>query len=215
FLDEIGDMDLSAQAKVLRVIQEGKFERVGSTKTLDINVRLIAATHKPLEEMVQDGLFREDLFYRLNVVPIQVPPLRERVTDIPLLAEYFLEELGRELKLGSKNIDTDGLELLKTYPFRGNIRELRNLMERLYILVPHTTISRRDIIPHLEISTKADSEEFAFLEAKSFQQARQEFETYYLQQQLEKFDGNISRLARTLGLQQSNLSRKLKELGLR
>ncbi|MCF7802125.1 MAG: sigma-54 dependent transcriptional regulator, partial [Candidatus Marinimicrobia bacterium] len=215
FLDEIGDMDLSAQAKVLRVIQEGKFERVGSTKTLDINVRLIAATHKPLEEMVRDGSFREDLFYRLNVVPIQVPPLRERVDDIPLLADHFLRELSRELKLGAKTVDEEGLALLKTYSFRGNIRELRNLMERLYILVPQTTIRRNDIVPHLEISGKAMAGDFAFLETKSFQEARQEFETYYLQQQLEKFDGNISRMARSLGLQQSNLSRKLKELGLR
>lgn len=216
FLDEIGDMDLSAQAKILRVIQEGKFERVGSNKTLDINVRLIAATHKKLEEMVKHGSFREDLFYRLNVVPVEVPPLRNRVTDIPLLVNYFLNHFTMELKLGKKTVSADGLTALQHHAFPGNIRELRNLIERLYILTPNDTIQQSDILPHLNSTSATDvSPTHSFFETKSFQEVKQEFESFYLHQQLEKFDGNISRLAENLGLQQSNLSRKLKELGLR
>ena len=218
FLDEIGDMELSAQAKILRVIQEGKFERVGSNKTLDINVRIIAATHKPLEEMVKLGTFREDLYYRLNVVPVDVPPLRNRVADIPRLVTYFLDHFAMELKLGRKAVSADGVSALQAYAFPGNIRELRNLMERLYILTPGDMIQQADITPHLSATSLHPTwteASHSFFETKPFQDVKREFECFYLEQQLEKFDGNISRVAENLELQQSNLSRKLKELGLR
>ncbi len=215
FLDEIGDMDLSAQAKVLRVIQEGRFERVGSNKTLSIDVRIIAATHKPLEEMVRQGTFREDLFYRLNVVPVEVPPLRERPGDIEQLIAYYLETFARELKIPPKTIDDSARAWIRQCPFPGNVRELRNLIERLCILVPGEIIYETDVRPHLKSAAAYRAPELPFLETKPFQEVKRDFETYYFGEQLKKFAGNISRLAEQLGLQQSNLSRKLKELGLR
>ncbi len=212
FLDEIGDMSLTTQAKILRFMQEGTFERVGGTKTHHLDVRLIAATHKNLETMVQEGTFRKDLFYRLNVIPITLPPLREREGDLPLLVDHFLDFYARELNMPRKSLTPRALELLETYPFPGNVRELKNLVERLYILLPYDKVQPEDLRPYLQ--TNETSETGSSLSIQNFKKARREFEKAYLTHQLERFQGNISKTARHLGMQQSNLSRKLKELGI-
>lgn len=212
FLDEIGDMNLDAQAKVLRVIQDGKFERVGSNETIDIDVRILAATNKNLEEMIKSGGFREDLFYRLNVIPIDIPPLRERHDDITVLLDYYLEYFAHDLKTSPKALSDDAQERLSTYEFPGNIRELRNLVERLYILSSGDEITLEDIEANLQNTRAAGSEHFSFLETKEFSEVRKEFEVYYLTRQLEKYNWNISEVAEHLGMAQPNLSRKIKQL---
>ncbi|HHE65269.1 MAG TPA: sigma-54-dependent Fis family transcriptional regulator [Bacteroidetes bacterium] len=213
FLDEIGDMSLNAQAKILRVIQEGKFERIGGNQTLNIDVRIIAATNKNLEQMIETHEFRQDLFYRLNVIPIYVPPLRTRTSDIPFLVKFSLNYFSVELKQQVKHISSSAMELLSSYDFPGNIRELRNLIERLCILTDGNVITDKDILPHV-YTYQADKKRFSFLETKQFNKAKEEFETYYLRNQLEKFNWNITNTAQALELQQSNLSRKLKYLGI-
>jgi len=214
FLDEIGDMNLEAQAKVLRVIQEGKFERVGGNDTIDIDVRILAATNKNLEQMIDGGSFREDLFYRLNVIPLDIPPLRERHGDIPVLVNYYLEYFAHDLKTESKEISDEAMALFKTYDFPGNIRELRNLIERLYILSGGEVIEASDVRPQLAKSNGTTGSDLPFLDTMDFSDARQEFEIYYLKKQLEKYDWNISEVAEHLGMAQPNLSRKIKQLGI-
>jgi len=214
FLDEIGDMSLSAQAKILRVLEDGKFERVGGTQTQSVDIRLLAATNKPLEEMVTSGGFREDLFYRLNVVPINLPPLREREGDIKTLLIHFLGHYAAELSIAPKHFSRDAMKMLSDYAFPGNIRELRNLVERLYILSPNTEIDIPEVKPHLNQVISADGEAAIFSETRPFSDAKRIFEERYLESQLRQHAGNISRTAKSLGMQQSNLSRKLKELGL-
>ncbi len=214
FLDEIGDMSLSAQAKILRVLEDGKFERVGGTQTQSVDIRLLAATNKPLEEMVSTGLFREDLFYRLNVVPINLPPLREREGDIKILLNHFLAHYAAELSLSPKHFSRDAMTMLVAYPFPGNIRELRNLIERLYILSPNTEMDIHEIKPHLNQVISAEGDAAIFTETRPFSEAKRMFEERFLESQLRQHAGNISRTAKSLSMQQSNLSRKLKELGL-
>jgi len=214
FLDEIGDMSLSAQAKILRVLEDGKFERVGGTQTQSVDIRLLAATNKPLEEMVSAGKFREDLFYRLNVVPINLPPLREREGDIKTLLLHFLSHYAAELSLTPKQFSRDAMNMLVSYPFPGNIRELRNLIERLYILSPNEEIDLPEVKPHLNQVVTADGDAAIFTETRPFAEAKRLFEERFLESQLRQHAGNISRTANSLGMQQSNLSRKLKELGL-
>ncbi len=215
FLDEIGDMNLTTQAKVLRVIQEGTFERVGGDRTISIDVRILAATHKNLEDMIKNGTFRQDLFYRLNVLPIIVPPLRERQGDIIVLAEYFLRHFSKELKAPVKQLTEDAKSLLADYAFPGNVRELKNLMERLCILVSGEEISARDVIPHLPQDADTEMDNSAgLLEIRQFTQARREFEIRYLTRQLEKYQWNISITANKIGMKQPNLSRKMKDLGI-
>jgi len=214
FLDEIGDMSLSAQAKILRVLEDGKFERVGGTQTQSVDIRLLAATNKPLEEMVSTGSFREDLFYRLNVVPINLPPLREREGDIKILLNHFLGHYAAELSLMPKHFSRDAMNMLVDYPFPGNIRELRNLVERLYILSPSTEVDIHEVKPHLNQVISADGDASIFTETRPFADAKRMFEERFLESQLRQHAGNISRTAKNLGMQQSNLSRKLKELGL-
>jgi len=209
FLDEIGDMSLKAQSKILRVIQEGEFERVGSNKTQKIDIRLIAATHKDLEDLVQKGEFREDLYYRLNVIPITTPPLRQHPEDIPELTDYFSKGFSNELKLPLKEFLPETISELQSWEFKGNVRELRNFIERLYILIPQTVIKREDIT-ELGVIKQPDSN--FWNETLSLKEKRKEFETKYLSIQLKMNDGNISKTAKALDLQVSNLSRKLKEL---
>jgi two-component system, NtrC family, nitrogen regulation response regulator NtrX len=215
FLDEIGDMELAAQAKVLRVIQEGEFERVGSNQTHHIDVRVIAATNKNLPELVKRGEFREDLFYRLNVVPIESPPLRERISDIPLLIEHFAGDLALELATRVKHFSPAALQRMQAQPYPGNVRELRNIMERIYLLCDKDTLEPEDIIPVLPGTASNSSSDAGFWqETTAFQDKKRQFEIRYLSTQLKLFGGNISKTAEALGLQQSNLSRKLSELGL-
>lgn len=214
FLDEIGDMDLTVQAKILRVIQEGTFERVGGNKTINIDVRLIAATHKNLEKMVQEGTFRDDLFYRLNVVPISLPPLREREGDIEILTEHFLDFYAKEFNTQKKTILPTALETLLQYPFSGNVRELKNIIERLCILVSTDFITKDDVTPHLLMhGMKSETDNYSF-EGNTFKEIKINFERDFLLKQLNKHHWNISLIAKKLGMQQPNLSRKIKELGL-
>ncbi len=213
FLDEIGDMSLSSQSKVLRAIQEGTFERVGGNKTIKIDTRIIAATHKNLESMVKDGSFREDLFYRLNVIPINIPPLRQRPTDIVDLAKYFLSYFASELNLPLKTMTKRCYTLLTSYSFPGNVRELKNLIERLYILVTDNKIFPEDINLHLP-ETGPKSKSGVQIQAETFKEARIEFERQFLKEQLDKMDWHISTVAQKLGIHQPNLSRKIKDLGL-
>ncbi|MDD2331487.1 MAG: sigma-54 dependent transcriptional regulator [Candidatus Cloacimonetes bacterium] len=216
FLDEIGDMELSAQAKILRVIQEGEFERVGSNQTQRIDVRIIAATNKDLEVMVENGSFREDLYYRLNVVPVTAPPLRERSDDIPLILEHFSKLNSFELKARVKRFHPSALEYLKGHDFPGNVRELKNLIERIYLLCDSETIQAYDLENLMRPSSKkinhADSE--FWNGTTPFVEKKQEFERRYLSTQLSLHRNNVSKTAEALGMQQSNLSRKLHDLGI-
>lgn len=212
FLDEIGDMSLTAQAKILRVIQEGEFERVGGNKTHKIDIRLIAATHRNLEEMIESREFRDDLFYRLNVVPVNSPPLREHPEDIPLLVNHFSYMFSRELKIPLKHFTDEAVSDFKKMKLMGNVRELRNLIERIYILADKNSIDSEDL-PLSATKSRIVSDDF-WNETKSFQEKKKEFEIRYFTQQLIKHDKNISKTAQALDLHQSNLSRKLKELEL-
>ncbi len=211
FLDEIGDMSMTAQAKILRVIQEGEFERVGSNLPIKVDARIIAATHKNLVDLIAKGKFREDLYYRLNVIPLQLPPLRERKEDIKLLIDYFSNINAQEMKITSKRFSKEALEYLQNQSFPGNVRELKNLIERLYI------VSEEDIIDLSLISNFHNShrnKDNFWEDTTNYSDKRNEFEKKYLQTQLEKYDFNVSKTSQALGLQQSNLSRKIKELGI-
>jgi len=212
FLDEIGDMNLEAQAKILRVLEDGILERVGGNSQIKIDVRIIAATNRDLEKMVSEGTFREDLFYRINVIPVQLPPLRERVGDIITLFNYFIKYYAKELKFSEKSLSEDAQQIVEKYNFPGNIRELRNLVERLYILVLKDEIDANDILPHLSNSVKQRGS--VVYETKDFSEAKKEFEYNYLKAQLEKFNWNISQTAKNLGMHQPNLSRKINDLGI-
>lgn len=212
FLDEIGDMSLTAQAKILRVIQEGEFERVGSNIVRKIDVRIIAATHKNLEEMITNGEFREDLYYRLNVIPIKIKPLREHPEDIPELVNHFSKIFSAEMISEPKIFDNSAIELLQQSKLKGNIRELRNLIERVYILSDNKIISATDFS-----TTKINKNELSdfWSTTKSYSDKKREFEKIFITEQLKKFEFNISLTAKKLGLQQSNLSRKIKELEIK
>jgi len=212
FLDEIGDMSSKTQAKVLRVIQEHRFERVGGTKTIQVDVRIVAATNKNLEEEINKGNFRADLYYRLNVVPIEVPPLRERKEDIPLLVEEFLKEFASEIHLGQKKIDKKALNLLMQYDWPGNVRELKNIIERLVIMTPGEVITAKDI-PESIAKRKEDSSLDLF-SIDNFKEAKTLFEREFLRKKLKEYNGNISLTAQAIGLERSHLSKKLKAYGL-
>ena len=214
FLDEIGDMDLSVQAKILRVIQEGTFERVGGNNTINIDVRLIAATHKNLEKMAAKGTFREDLFYRLNVIPIEIPPLRNRIGDIEILTEHFLNHYSQEFKAYTKTVLPSAMVKMNKYRFPGNVRELKNIIERLCILVTTDFITEDDLTPHLMLDKSPDKIDFDATQGKSFKDVKIEFERRFMMQQLKEHHWNISVIAKKLGMLQPNLSRKIKELGL-
>ena len=224
FLDEIGDMSLSAQSKILRVLQEGELQRVGSNIVQKVDTRIIAATHKNLEDMIKKGTFREDLFYRLNVVPIICPALRERKSDIPILADYFCKKFAFELNIPQKHLAKRALAILGDWSFPGNIRELKNLIERLYIFVDGTEISASDIEPMLSntlpektnISAKeCEKEDSFFDETTSFQAKKQEFEYLYIHKQLQKHNFHVSKTAKSLKIKQSNFSKKLKKLNIK
>jgi two-component system, NtrC family, nitrogen regulation response regulator NtrX len=211
FLDEIGDMSLNAQAKILRVIQEGEFERVGGNKTRKIDVRLIAATHKNLEVLVEQGTFREDLYYRLNVIPITTPPLREHPEDIPLIIDHYSHHYSEDLKVPLKTFPDVTLRELQSWQFKGNVRELRNFIERIYILISKQVIETDDI---MLLGQKKVHTDF-WNEVILFKEKKRQFESRYLSTQLRMHNGNVSKTALSLGLQVSNLSRKIKELEIK
>jgi len=218
FLDEIGDMSLKTQAKVLRILQERKFERVGGTRTIEVDVRIIAATNKVLEDEIRAGTFREDLYYRLNVVPFIVPPLRERRDDIPLLVEHFLEMFCRREGLERKMVTPEALEMLVNCAWPGNVRELKNVVERLVIMTPGKSITASHIpesIAYGDASRDAGTGRLdAVLELASLREAREEFEKEFILQKLEEHNWNISKTAESIELERSNLYRKLKSYGI-
>jgi two-component system nitrogen regulation response regulator NtrX len=210
FLDEVGDMSLKTQAKVLSALDDQMFTPVGGTQPLRVDVRVIASTNKDLEEEIAKGNFREDLFYRLNVVPFFVPPLRERKQDIPLLVRVFLAEYGRQYGRPRMEIGEDALEALGRYHWPGNVRELKNVIERVLILNPRVLRIERKHLPPLTHKTGARSTE----EFSSLQQARDAYEREYIQKKIEEARNNISHAAELLGLERSHLYRKMKALGI-
>ena len=212
FLDEVGDMSPSTQAKVLRILQESVFERVGGTETKRVDVRVVAASNKNLLDEAARGRFREDLYYRLNVVPIAIPPLRERRSDIPLLADFFLEQVAAELGAPAKKIDPAALALLAAYSWPGNVRELRNLIERLCIMVQRPTIRKEDL-PPLVPAREEDILKDPF-SLQQYQEFREVTEREFLARKLRENSGNVSKTARQLGMQRSNLYKKIEKYRL-
>ncbi len=209
FLDEVGDMSLRTQAKVLRALDEHRFEPVGAPQSIQVDARVIAATNKNLEKEIERGNFREDLFYRLNVIPFTVPPLRERAEDIPLLAAHFLREFTLAYGRKSKELSAEAVAALREYHWPGNVRELRNLMERIVILYPQ----RRIDVRHLALDSKGRngrlSEAFG-----SLHEVKEAAEREYILRKLEETGGNVTRASELLGLERSNLYRKMKALGI-
>lgn len=220
FLDEVGDMSLRTQSKVLRVIEEQRFTPVGSASNLTVDVRVLAATNKNLDEEIQKGNFREDLFYRLNVIPFYVPPLRDHAEDMTALANHFLAEFARAYGRRPKHFSDSAMQVLLRYRWPGNVRELRNLVERLVIMVPGDRIERRHLPPGLHhdhapsgVSRPAGARSAAG-GFSSLQEARAAYERDYILRKLEENQGNVSRTAEVLGLERSHLYRKMKSLGI-
>lgn len=217
FLDEIGDMSLKSQAKVLRVLQEKNFERVGGGRMIEVNVRILAATNKDLEQEIKAGRFRADLFYRLNVIPLRIPDLKERLEDIPLLTTEFLRQF-RSRGLGEKRLDDGALALLMRHNWPGNIRELRNLIERLVIMTPGQLITAEDVSFFLQPGATTRPARSVHLPdwcQFGFKEARRQFEHDYLCKKLEDCGGNISKTAEKIGMERSHLHKKLKALGIK
>ena len=210
FLDEVGDMSLRMQAKLLRVLDEQRIEPVGSALPVQVDVRVIASTNKNLEEEIERGNFREDLFYRLNVIPFEVPPLRERMEDIPLLAAHFLDEFATAYGRKKKELTPEAVKALQQYSWPGNVRELKNLMERLVIMYPQVRIDAR----HIPLPGGRRQAERAQERPVSLQEVRQEAERRYILKRLEENGGNITRTAEVLGLERSNLYKKMRALGI-
>ena len=212
FLDEIGDMSLKTQAKILRILQEQKFERVGGSKTINVDVRVIAASNKDLAQEISAGRFRQDLYYRLNVVPLVVPALRQRTGDIPLLAEHFLKEYVAANNLGHKKISPQFMRILNGLPWPGNVRELKNTIERLAIMTPGEIISGEKMTSAPSSSGPAVDEEYFKL---PYREARAYFEKRYLNFQLAAHNNNITQTAEAIELDRTSLHKKLKALGIR
>ena len=211
FLDEIGDMSPSTQAKVLRVLEEQEFERVGGGQTVHVDVRVISATNKDLQEEIQGDKFREDLYYRLNVVPLHILPLRERVTDLPLLINHFLSRFCRENQKLNMTIHENALKVLSGYHWPGNVRELRNMIERLVILCPRETIEVADL--PVELNRRGDPSQVST--ETPLREAKSEFEHHFIRKCLETNDWNITETARQLGIERTNLHRKMRQYDIK
>jgi two-component system nitrogen regulation response regulator NtrX len=210
FLDEIGDMSLSAQAKLLRVLQEGVVTRIGGAKSVQVDVRVIAATNKDLALEISEQRFREDLLYRLNVVEIHVPALRERLEDVPALVAHFVEQLALGAGVSGRVVSDDAVRRLQVRPWPGNVRELRNAVERALILAPSKVVGAADIdrlFPPVEGPLEAGG-------PLTFETFRQEAEKSFLQQKLREYDWNVSETARALKMPRSNLYKKIERYGL-
>ncbi len=210
FLDEIGDMSMPTQAKILRILQEQRFERVGGAQTIQVDVRVLTATNKNLEHEITEGRFRQDLYYRLNVIPLYVPRLIERRDDIPELAEHFLK-LFSPLKGGKKTITEGAIKKLMQHDWPGNVRELKNIIERLVIMTPGSTITADDIIP---LGTRTTTEMDRIFDMQELKDARAEFEKIFIERKLGQCGNNISKTADLIGVERSNLHRKIKSLGI-
>ncbi|MCK5879065.1 MAG: sigma-54-dependent Fis family transcriptional regulator [Holophagae bacterium] len=210
FLDEIGDMSLRTQAKVLRVLQENAVTPVGGTRSIGVDVRIIAATNKNLAKAIEDGSFRQDLYYRLNVIELHVPPLRERVEDIPLLANHCIQQFAAEKKVPVKILEPKVMDILKMYNWPGNVRELQNLMERLMIMVRENTVTITDI-PYPINRGGTDDDSHLSLRLK---EAREGFELAHMMKVIRISGNNMSKAAEILGIERSHLYRKLKQYGI-
>jgi two-component system, NtrC family, nitrogen regulation response regulator NtrX len=214
FLDEVGDMSLAAQAKVLRVLEDGEVTRIGGAKARKVDVRVIAATNKKLEDEIAAGRFREDLYYRLNVVPIHVPPLRERREDIPLLVEHFLMQFARHDGVAARSIDAAAVERFAAFDWPGNVRELRNTIERLLILSTGPRVTPADV-ERLAGARAASSGGLGGLEdSKTFEEFKLAAERAFLAVKLRQHDWNVAETARTLDMPRSNLYKKIERHGL-
>ncbi len=213
FFDEIADMNLSTQAKILRVLQEKQFNRVGSSRTIDVNVRVIAATNKDLKHEIEEGRFRDELYFRLNVIPINVPPLRERQEDIPLLVETFLSEFAQQSRSKPKRMSPEAISCLQAYHWPGNVRELRNLIERLSIMGQRERIEVSDLPPVYtsdNAAKKLDIDE-DFFNFNNLKEANKAFEVAFIQKKLEANGGDLDKTARSIGLEAEALQKKIKQ----
>ena len=224
FLDEVGDMSLKTQAKVLRVLQEGEVERLGSAKTVNVEVRVIAATNKNLEAEIEKGNFREDLYFRLAVIPVYVPPLRERAEDIPLLVKHFLNQLGRENNRRPKQMTPPAMDMMKRYRWRGNIRELRNTIERMIIMTEGEVIDVADL-PDVVKADRSTPRPAApgtpapssggTSDAGTLREFKESAERAWLVEKLRENSWNISKTAEVIGTPRSNLYKKLEQYAIR
>jgi two-component system, NtrC family, nitrogen regulation response regulator NtrX len=212
FLDEVGDMSLKTQAKVLRVLEEQRFYPVGSNRACEVDVRVIAATNKNLEEEIEKGQFREDLFFRLNVIPFELPPLRERREDVSQLVCYFMDHFCRRYGKKPKRIQPDAMEKLEAYRWPGNVRELKNMVERLVIMIPGEEVRLFDL-PAAILRKRVPKEGDPV--PQSLQSARREFERKFLMDKLREHDGNIARTAAAIGMERTHLYRKLKSYNIK
>jgi two-component system nitrogen regulation response regulator NtrX len=210
FLDEVGDMSHRTQSKVLRVLEEQRIEPIGSNQTLRVDVRVIAATNKNLEQEIARGAFRQDLFYRLNVIPFHVPPLRDRREDIPVLARFFLNEFSAEYGKKTRELSEGALEILIRYPWPGNVRELKNLVERLVIVCPQARIEPHHLPPEL-FRGVAESPQHPY---STLHEARSAYEREFILRKLQEHRWNMTQTASALGLERSHLYRKMKSLGI-
>ena len=211
FLDEVGDMSLRTQSKVMRALEEQRLEPVGARDSVQVDVRVIAATNKNLEEEIERGNFREDLFYRLNVIPFYVPPLRDRAEDIPLMADFFLQEFTTSYGRKPKELTPEAYQVLQEYHWPGNVRELKNLIERIVILNPQVRIDARHIPL---VASKRNAVDRPMARFGSLLEFRQAAEREFILKKLEETEGNVTRTAELLGLERSNLYRKMKTLGI-
>jgi DNA-binding NtrC family response regulator len=209
FLDEIGDMSLQAQAKVLRAIEDSKIERVGSGKKIEIDVRILSATNKELKTEIEKGNFREDLYHRLNVIPIHIPPLKDRTEDIPILAEHFAKDITAKHKKLPVKFDDEALKLLQIQQWSGNVRELRNMIERIIIIIDKRQISKKDI--ELLFSPAKSNVGDIIADSNSFQEFKEKAEKAFILKQLKNNDWNISKTAEVLEIQRSHLYNKMKK----
>jgi len=219
FIDEVADMPMTTQAKILRVLTDQSFQRVGGTRAIKVDVRVVSATARDLAAEIQQGTFREDLYYRLNVVPVRLPPLAERREDIPHLAEYFLARLSAERRVKTPSISDDAIAALQAYSWPGNVRQLRNIVERTLILAPANSTERINL-EHLPPELTAEparllpDQSARSIMGTPLREAREAFEREYLKVQIRRFSGNISRTASFIGMERSALHRKLKALGI-
>lgn len=210
FLDEIGDMSPRVQAKMLRVLEEQRFEPIGSNTPVKVDVRVISATNKPLSGLIENGEFRADLFYRLNVIPFQIPPLRERLEDIPALVEHFNRKFSESYGKKLKEFSAEAIESLQNYAWLGNIRELKNTIERVVIMIEKQRIAANDL-PEFNIIDEAPSSSFRF---PSFKDATDAYQREFILHKLAEFDGNVSKAAESMGVDRSHLYRRMKGLGI-
>lgn len=214
FLDEVGDMHLETQAKMLRVLQENEFQRVGGYNTIKVDVRVIAATNKDIEAEIRRNNFREDLYFRLNVIPMIVPSLRDRKTDIPLLARHFFKSFANEYGRTKKELSDDAIKKLVDYPWPGNVRELRNFMERIYIMSPNEIVEVADVVSSLPTTAPDGTALEEISDASSLKEAVQEFEKKFIERRILENSGRMSDVAKALQIERSHLYKKIKSLGI-